>query len=100
PAHLAALRRTSSGAYTLADAKALADVDERALLVGPAAVRGVPLVALDDAQARALAQGKRVIGADTRAFAGTGLAHLGEALVALVHLEGDALVVERGFGER
>ncbi len=95
PAHLAALRRTASGAFTLADAVALDDVAPSSLLTGPGAVRGVPLVVVGEDDARALRQGKRV--RTEVAFAGTGLAHRGEELVALVHVDAGALVVERGF---
>jgi tRNA pseudouridine55 synthase len=96
PAHLAALRRTESGAYSLEDAVPLEALAPSSLRTGIAAVRGVPLVPVDAAAARALAQGKRVH--SDAAFTGTGLAHLGEELVALVHLEDGLLVVERGFG--
>jgi tRNA pseudouridine55 synthase len=97
PAHLAALRRTAAGAYTLTDAVPLDDLAPTSLKTGVGAVRGVPLVEVDEAAARALAQGKRVRHASALP-AGTVLAHRGEAPVALVHLEGEQLVVERGFG--
>jgi tRNA pseudouridine55 synthase len=95
PAHLAALRRTESGAYTLSDAVGLDDDVAIALRSGPAAIRGVPLVPVDDDTAKALGQGKRPPTSAT--FAGTGLAHVGDRLVALVHVDAGALVVERGF---
>jgi tRNA pseudouridine55 synthase len=99
PAHLHALRRTRSGAYGLEDAIALDDLDdarESALRSGVSAIRGVPLVPVTPEQGAALAQGKRV--RTTVSIEGTGLAHRGEDPVALVRVEGDALVVERGFG--
>jgi tRNA pseudouridine55 synthase len=68
PAHLAALRRTEASGFALAEAipleeaEALGRTDRAALrarLVAPAdAVRFLPAVTLDAAQARALAQGK------------------------------------------
>lgn len=98
PAHLAALRRTESGAYSLADATPLEQLSPSSVKRGVSAIRGVPLVAVDEAAARALGQGKRVPTAAS--FAGTGLAHLGDDPVALVHVDGGLLVVERGFGGR
>lgn len=99
PAHLHALRRTRSGAYGLEDAVALEDLDAAgaaALRTGVSAVRGVPLVPVSDAEAAMLSQGKRV--PTTVTIEGTGLAHRGEDPIALVRVEGEALVVERGFG--
>lgn len=68
PAHLAALRRTEAGGFTLAEALPLEEAEAlgrrdraalRARLVPPAdAVRFLPAVSLDAAEARALAQGK------------------------------------------
>jgi tRNA pseudouridine55 synthase len=68
PAHLAALRRTAASGFTLAgaipleEAEALGRTDRAALLarlVSPAeALAFLPVVALDAAEARALAQGK------------------------------------------
>lgn len=98
PAHLAALRRTESGAYSLADATPLDELSPGALKTGVAAIRGVPLVEVDAEQARALGQGKRV--PSTAAFPGTVLAHHGGEPVALARIERGLLVVERGFGAR
>jgi tRNA pseudouridine55 synthase len=68
PAHLAALRRTAASGFTLAgaipleEAEALGRTDRAALrarLVSPAEALGfLPVVSLDAAEARALAQGK------------------------------------------
>ncbi len=96
PAHLHALRRTRSGSYGLEDAVALDDVSESALQTGVGAVRGVPLVPVSEEQAALLKRGQRVRTAAT--MDGTGLAHRGEDPVALVRVEADMLVVERGFG--
>ncbi len=99
PAHLHALRRTRSGAYGLEDAVHLDDVDAQAaeaLRTGTGAIRGVPLVPVNDEQAAALAQGRRV--PTSVSVEGTALAHRGEQPVALVRVENGALVVERGFG--
>ena len=96
PAHLFALRRTVSGAYTLADAVPLASVERDSLRTGVSALRGVTLVAVENHEAQALAQGKRVRAAGS--FEGVALAHEGERPVALVRFESDMLVVQRGFG--
>jgi tRNA pseudouridine55 synthase len=68
PAHLAALRRTMASGFTLAQAVPLAEVEAlgrdsptalAARLVSPAEALGfLPAVAVDEAEARALAQGK------------------------------------------
>jgi tRNA pseudouridine55 synthase len=68
PAHLAALRRTAASGFTLAQATPLEEVEAlgradraalRARLVSPAdALAFLPAVAVDAAEARALAQGK------------------------------------------
>lgn len=100
PAHLHALRRTVSGAYGLEDAVALDDLDENsataALRTGTHAVRGVPLIPVNEEQATALLHGRKVpTGVSVE---GTALAHRGDSLVALVHVDAGMLVVERGFG--
>lgn len=96
PAHLASLRRTESGAYTVRDTVPLADLTSTALRTELAVVRGVPLLEVSPADAQALGQGKRV--STTAQLHATTLAHVGERLVALVRMEEGALVVERGFG--
>jgi tRNA pseudouridine55 synthase len=68
PAHLAALRRTMASGFTLDRAVPLAEVEAlgrdapdalRARLVSPAEALGfLPAVAVDEAETRALAQGK------------------------------------------
>lgn len=102
PAHLHALRRTASGAYSLDDAVRIDDMSPRSLMMGPSAVRGVPRIEVSADDARALRQGRRVRIMPQAMASGldggsTALAHLGEELVALVHLENQELVVERGF---
>lgn len=101
PAHLAALRRTASGAYHVDDAAPLSRlVDEEGLararlLVGPAAIRGVPLVGIDPNAAAALRHGRRPPA--PAAFAGTGVAHVGDDVVAIVEVREGALRVVRGL---
>lgn len=66
PAHLAALRRTEAGAFTLADAVTLEEAERLAsegrllerLLPIEEALRGWPVLRLDERQARDLANGK------------------------------------------
>ena len=70
PAHLAALRRTEASGFRIAEALPLAEAEAlartapealRARLISPAdALRFLPAVSLDAAEARALAQGKRL----------------------------------------
>lgn len=60
-AHLTALRRIRSGAFTLADATPLAAVSRDALLpLAAAAARALPVTLLDDAGASAASYGKRI----------------------------------------
>ncbi len=99
-AHLSGLRRTHSGLYTLEDAVPL-DVARdpaqgpQALRRGPAAVRGMPIVALDQDIARALRCGQRP--PSTAAFVGEALGICDDELVAVVaHVDGHLRSV-RGF---
>ncbi len=101
PSHLAALRRTRSGAYSVEDAAPLSalledGVARARLTTGPAAIRGVPLVAIDDAAAKELRHGRRVPGA-FGLEGKVGVAHTGGALVALVEERDGALRVVRGL---
>jgi len=57
-AHLARLRRTSVGPFTLADAVALDDLDPDRLLPVSAAVRGLAAVTVDDEVAALVAHGR------------------------------------------
>jgi tRNA pseudouridine55 synthase len=59
PAHLAGLRRTASGAVTLADAAPLAEL-ATAPSLDPVALLGLPIVALSEREARAVRDGKRI----------------------------------------
>lgn len=102
PAHLEALRRTASGAYTLDDAVTLEALMPAALRSDVGFIRGIPCVAVTDDEARALRMGKRIPRRQGSEPGGqeahvTMLAHAGDDLVALVRTEGGALVVERGF---
>jgi tRNA pseudouridine55 synthase len=100
PAHLSALRRTQSGAYSLDDAVPLdvARDPERGsscLLVGPRAVRGMPLVALDAATAQALRFGQKP--ATTLPPVTNALGVLDDELVAVVDVVDGRVVTVRGF---
>lgn len=102
PAHLGALRRTAAGPFTLEDAVPLsllvddAPAAKAALRGGVSALRGVPLLPVDEDAARALRQGKRVA---TSAPAQQGaVAHLAESPVAIVDVEDGSMRVVRGFG--
>ncbi|MBI1947463.1 MAG: tRNA pseudouridine(55) synthase TruB [Deltaproteobacteria bacterium] len=101
PAHLSALRRTAAGPWTLDDAIPLTALEDAAaaraaLRTGPAALRAVTLIPVDEATTAALRQGKRVpwSAPDTAAA----VAHHGEQLVAIVAVEDGRLRVLRGFG--
>lgn len=63
PAHLAGLRRTAAGAVTLADAVPLTALGD-ARPLDPIALLGLPVVPLDDVQARAVRDGKRLTTAE------------------------------------
>ncbi len=101
PAHLSALRRTAAGPWALDDAVPNALLDDpaaarAALRTGPGALRGVPLIAVDERTAGALRQGKRPP-VDAPAASGA-VAHKGDELVAIVAVEDGTARVLRGFG--
>ena len=100
PAHLSALRRTESGAYTLEDAVSLDDARDpdklaSALKTGRAAVRGLPHLDVDEALAKDLGHGKKPSTdlPDTPAM----LAFLGDAPIAVVAVADGVMTVVRGF---
>ena len=100
PSHLSALRRTASGAFTLDDAVSLEYSRDPAkapalLKHGPAAIRGMTRVDVDDATAAALRQGRRPL---TQLEGSNLLACQGEEIVAVVDVVGGALHSVRGFG--
>ena len=100
PSHLSGLRRTASGAFTLDDAVTLEASRDPALALsllkrGPAAIRGMSRVDVDDATAAALRQGRR----PATTLTGTNLlACVGEDIVAVVDVVDGALHSVRGFG--
>lgn len=105
PAHLGALRRTASGGYRLEEAQPLdALLDEgraeAALLRGPEAIRGLPLVPVDEVGAARLEQGQalRLETEDALPSEGVAVAHLGRALVAIVRLQGGQAQPRRDLG--
>lgn len=106
PAHLGGLRRTISGDYRVEDALGLAELLEEgraqeALLRGPAAIRGVPLVEISEEDARALEQGRGIPRPPSVGGAPDGsvlVAHAGDALVAIVQARGGELRPSRGLG--
>jgi tRNA pseudouridine55 synthase len=104
PAHLSGLRRTRSGDFGLQDAIPLEVARDPAagpgfLRRGPAAIRGLPRLVLDEDTARALRFGQRP--ATTTTKTGPQLATLGAGddapLVAVVDVEDGRLRTIRGF---
>lgn len=103
PAHLSALRRTASGGYHVDDAISLDDLDDeeaakRALRTGPSALRGVPLVEVDDDSAEHLGHGRPVGTRAALADEAIAVAHKGEQLVGIVRWEGGQLHPVRALG--
>ena len=100
PSHLSSLRRTASGAFTLDDAVTLEASRDPALAPsllkkGPAAIRGMVRVDVDEASALALRQGRK----PATTLAGSNLlACMGEEIVAVVDVVEGCLVTVRGFG--
>jgi tRNA pseudouridine55 synthase len=87
-AHLAALRRTRVGSFTLAEAHALVDIEAdpaAAVLPLATAMRDLQRVEVDDEQARAVAHGM--------SFAAGALAEQGPGPYALVGRDGSLLAV-------
>lgn len=103
PAHLSALRRESSGEYALDGCAELswlleADHARQALRRGPAAVKGMAALSIDEASARELELGRR-IPSGGGVLDGTHLvACVGEQLVAIVRAVDDQFQVVRGLG--
>jgi tRNA pseudouridine55 synthase len=87
-AHLAALRRTRVGSFTLAEARPLADIQadpDRAVLPLTTAMRDLERIDVDDEQARAVSHGV--------AFAAGALEVRGDGPYALVGPDGALLAV-------
>lgn len=98
PAHLARLRRTSSGPFRVEDARPIESVESDALLpVTDAVRRCLPVVEVEAETERALRHGKAVP-RPSEAPSGP-LAAIGFSgdLVAIVQAEGESLRVLRGF---
>jgi tRNA pseudouridine55 synthase len=90
PAHLAELRRTSSGGYHVDDALPLDELTPEAaaaaLKSGPAALRGVRLVEIDVDAAASLRHGRTVPTRAALADDDVAVAHLGDELVGIVRV--------------
>ncbi len=101
--HVAMLRRTRAGPFTLAQAITLDNFErqvhgaglEQALLPLMAGLDDIPALAIDPEQAAALRQGRRLFGHPAKP--GTYLACLGAVPVALVEIDPEAVRVLRGF---
>jgi tRNA pseudouridine55 synthase len=101
--HVAALRRTAAGPFTLAQALPLdkavelvhGPAPEQALLPLTAGLDDIPALAVDPAEAAALQQGRRLVG--PRVKPGQYLATLGPVPVALVAVSEHDVRVVRGF---
>ncbi|MDF2574218.1 MAG: tRNA pseudouridine synthase, partial [Agromyces sp.] len=100
--HLTALRRTRIGAFDVAEAAALADLDVASALMSPAdaASRALPVVHLTGQQAVDLGHGKRVEASGAPVVPpGEPIAAIAPdgRLVAIVERRGDSVKVVTGF---
>ena len=100
--HLTALRRTRIGAFDVAEAAALADLDVASALMSPAdaASRALPVVHLTSQQAVDLGHGKRVEASGAPVVPpGEPIAAIAPdgRLVAIVERRGDSVKVVTGF---
>jgi len=101
--HVTMLRRTKAGPFTLTQAISLDMLDElakgqrleKALLPLTAGLDDIPALSVTPDQAKALREGRRLIG--TAATTGLNLALLGDIPVALVEAVDDEVIVVRGF---
>ncbi|MFN3371312.1 MAG: tRNA pseudouridine(55) synthase TruB [Sphingomonadaceae bacterium] len=101
--HVAALRRTAAGSFTLEQARPLdkwlelvhGAALEQALLPLTAGLDDIPVLPVDTREALALRQGQRLAG--PRAKPGRHIATLGSVPVALVEVSHDGVRVVRGF---
>jgi tRNA pseudouridine55 synthase len=104
PAHLGGLKRVQSGAYTLAEAHNLSylmesDNARNALRVGPEAVLGMPILQIDEHDAKKLSHGQRISPPTELRDETVYLACHEERLVALVQQKSQLLHCLRGFGD-
>lgn len=100
PAHLVALRRVASGAFSVADATTLdGDLAAAICSVNDAVARLMPVVALTDAGAARARQGKLLAADDFAGAPGDGPEAwmLGDEIVAIGRREADGFKVARGF---
>lgn len=100
PAHLSALRRTSSGLYGLDVAVPLDDARDpdtapTLLRTGPQAVKGMTQIVVDEDQAKALRHGLKPKTSHADCF--EVLATCNDAIVGVVSVVDGALVTVRGF---
>ena len=99
-AHLSALRRTAIGAITLAETITLDDVeaatDVRALFADPLKALGLPVLRIDDIQARDVADGRPITG-NGIAEGKVAVAH-DARLLAIYRAENGRLVAETVLG--
>ncbi len=100
PAHLSALVRTASGGFTLAQAMPAQDLSDPAraashVLTGAHAYGGIATIAIDAGVRDALKKGQRP--AWELAFSGLAIATYENDAVALVHHDGERIIVDRGL---
>lgn len=115
PAHLSSLRRTASGAFTLAEARTLPSLLEEgvakaALRTGPSSLPELPMVAVDEREAADLLEGRAVRREVARDIAslddeaevdrGIAVAHVGERLIAVVHRSRKGLQPARALSSK
>lgn len=95
PAHLSGLRRTASGLYHVDDAVPLGELTpERALQelrTGPTALKGIPLVEIDESTAEHLGYGRAVAARASLTEKDVAVAHRGDQLVGIVRWEAGRL---------
>ena len=104
-AHCAQLRRTAVGNFSVSNAYRIEDEPEvlrAALQKGPGIDLGLPHLALDREQAKALSHGKQIeAGTETQLKPGqVGLAFYEEEIWAIVSEQKGKITVKRGFGKQ
>lgn len=96
PAHLSALQRTMIGPWRLTEAAQPDEVTEADIIPLTQALPDVPVVVLDEPQARDVGHGKRIKAASDAPLAMAVNGH-GRPLAIVERIDGDTWAVKRGF---